>query len=533
MLLTPQVKLSKIRMKSRRFGRERRNGGHHRYFDRNQRPLDPAGDNPAAGTSEVRDPNGALFTSFAHPADSVTLLSRAGQNVTVNLTEPLGTASLIIGSLTSTTVRPDQIFVNRVSTSGNVTLTANQAITEAVGDVGNDIVANQLLLDAGTGIGTSGNPIETQVLQLEGESVTGGIHLSNVGDLTIGGSTAELRGLFTGISGNIALTNSGSIFLADVDNVQSIAGKGDITLTAIGAAADITSIVNNDALFALGDLNLSAGRDILFGTGGLNFDNDVRAGGAIFVTAGDDFHIDGNADMLANDAGTSSNGGIQILVGGDILIEDGTGTSASVAVTTGTGGILLATGAGGTLSLAANSAAAVGAGAGGVVVSADRVLIEADSGITTTGNGAVTITGSSASRNIILGSATDAAAAVELSDAELDRLFTQNAIIGTSLAGQVAVQAAITHPNANLTPAKRERRPDPGEHQLGHESHPARRRHRDAKRRHDNHHRHAQHLRRHAGSGRAGRADLLCRHGQRHQLDDHRQYGWRLPQRDE
>ena len=151
-------------------------------------------------------------------------------------------------------------------------------------------------------------------------------------------------------------------------------------MTAIGAAADINSIVNNDALFALGDLNLSAGRDILFGTAGPNFDNDVRAGGGIFVTAGNDFHIDGNADMLANDAGTGSNGGIQILVGGDILIEDGTGTSASVAVTTGTGGILLATGAGGTLSLGANSATAVGAGSGGVVVSADRVLIEVDSG---------------------------------------------------------------------------------------------------------------------------------------------------------
>ena len=40
---------------------------------------------------------------------------------------------------------------------------------------------------------------------------------------------------------------------------------------------------------------------------------------------------------------------------------------------------------------------------------------------------------------------------MELSDAELDRLFAQTTIIGTSLAGQVAVQAAITHPNANLT----------------------------------------------------------------------------------
>ena len=51
----------------------------------------------------------------------------------------------------------------------------------------------------------------------------------------------------------------------------------------------------------MGDINLSAGQDMLFGAIGVDFDNDVRAGGGIFVTAGHDFHIDGNADMLAND----------------------------------------------------------------------------------------------------------------------------------------------------------------------------------------------------------------------------------------
>ena len=85
------------------------------------------------------------------------------------------------------------------------------------------------------------------------------------------------------------------------------------------------------------------------------------------------------------------------------------------------------------------------------MVSADIVLIESDSGITAIGGGSVTINGSTAGRNIILGSATDAAAAVELSDAELDRLFTQTTIIGTDIAGQVAVISPITHPNSNLT----------------------------------------------------------------------------------
>ena len=49
--------------------------------------------NPCDGFSELRDPNGNLFITFAHPGDSVTILSRTGQNITVNLTESLGTAT--------------------------------------------------------------------------------------------------------------------------------------------------------------------------------------------------------------------------------------------------------------------------------------------------------------------------------------------------------------------------------------------------------------------------------------------------------
>ena len=342
----------------------------------------------------------------------MTILSRTGQNVTVNLTEALGTASLTIGSLTSTTVRPDLIFVNRVSTPGNVTLTANQTITEATGDVGNDIVANQLMLDAGQTIGTGGNPIETQVLQLEAETVNGGIFLGNVGDLTIGGATAELRGLFTGSTGstaNIMLTNSGSIALFDSTGSQSVTSAGNVTLTALGATANIISTVNFNAIQATGDINLSAGQDVLFGAIGTDWDNDVRAGGAISVTAGRDFQIDGDADMAANDLGTGSNGGISILAGRDILIEDDHGGGATVVVTDGTGNIVLTTGADDTFSLAANSATALFADDGNVTVNADRVLIEADSGITTAGSGSIRFTGATAGRDIVLGSATDAA----------------------------------------------------------------------------------------------------------------------------
>ena len=44
--------------------------------------------------------------------------------------------------------------------TGTVILTANQAITELGTDGAADITADELLFDAGTGIGTSGNPLE-------------------------------------------------------------------------------------------------------------------------------------------------------------------------------------------------------------------------------------------------------------------------------------------------------------------------------------------------------------------------------------
>ena len=67
-----------------------------------------------------------------------------------------------------------------------------------------------------------------------------------------------------------------------------------------------------------------------------------------------------------------------------------------------------------------------------MTVNADRILIDTDSGITISGSGAIVITGATASRKIELGSATDAAAKMKLSDAEIDRIFAKNVIIGSA-----------------------------------------------------------------------------------------------------
>lgn len=409
---------------------------------------------PGNGTSVVRDPLGNIITTFLHPADQVRVISKVGQNININFLDSLTTANFIVGSLTVPSENPDIIQIGGVLTSGVVTLAARVQVNEWGSDGATDIVAGKLYLDAGTGIGVGGNAIETQVSLLEAESVTGGIRLSNINDLTIGGAggTADLRGLWTGTSGDIVLTNQGAILLSDNSGVESIRSGGNLTLVAIGAAADISSNVNRDALLAVGNIVLSAGRDVLFGTVGSDFDNDVRAGGSITITAARDFHIDGFSDMASDDQGLATNGGVSITVGRDILIEDDNGVDASVGVTAvaSTGSVVLTTGFGGTLSLAANSPAAIQGRNGGVVISADRLLIENDSGINVSGTGTARLTTASAGRSIDIGSAVDGVTALELSDAELDRVVASTLILGSANAGQATVVGALTHSNNNL-----------------------------------------------------------------------------------
>jgi Ca2+-binding RTX toxin-like protein len=405
------------------------------------------------GTSVLRGPDGTILATFAHPADALSVISRAGQSVNVNITDSLTTANVTIGSLTTPDQNPDNIQIGSLTTSGIVTLAARGSISELGSDGGSDIVAGRLFMDAGTGIGAL-NAIETQISVLEAESVTGGINLSNIGDVTIGGAalgSADLRGLFTGTSGNITLVNEGSITLSDEDGIESVHSAGGLTLSAIGATADISSNVDQDALLAVGNIFLNAGRDVLFGTVGTDFDNDVRSGAGIFVSAGRDFHIDGFSDLAANDMGLGTNGGVTITAGRDILVDDQTGTDASIGVSSGLGGVVLTTGVGGTLVLHATSTAALFAGSGGVTVNADRMLIEADSGITTSNGGVVTLTTASAGRDINLGVATDGVTALELSDAELDRIFASNLVVGSATAGTLTVAGALTLTSNDVT----------------------------------------------------------------------------------
>ena len=213
---------------------------------------------------------------------------------------------------------------------------------------------------------------------------------------------------------------------------------------------------------------LVAGRDISLGTGGLNFDNDVRANGAVSFTAGRDINIDGFADIASDDFGNATGGFATLVAGRNISLLDVTGTDASVGAE-GSGGadVVLTTGADGLLTLNANSTATLFSSSGDVTVNADRVAIASDSGITAD-SGGVIIRPMTAGRLIDLGSMTDVAAnTLELSDAELDRITTPLLRIGSAASGNLSVTANISPVNI-MTLVATLRRYDCGYRQSGH-----------------------------------------------------------------
>lgn len=167
---------------------------------------------PGDNTSVVRDGNGTVLFTFVHPVDELGFtVSTPGVNLTVNLTDPLGAANLTIGNLTSAATSPDSITVGNVRTTGTVTLVSNGAITELGADAGADIVAGQVVLSAGTGVGTAANALETQTSAIEAETGTGGITLGNFGAVQVGGISDSVDGLEVATSGNISFTNVGTI----------------------------------------------------------------------------------------------------------------------------------------------------------------------------------------------------------------------------------------------------------------------------------------------------------------------------------
>jgi hypothetical protein len=178
-------------------------------------------------------------------------------------------------------VASDITLSSLVSGSALVKLTASGGAIIDNNLLNPDIIANDLILSAATGIG-SGNALETQVTNLQATNVNNGIEISNTGALNL---------KYLGIGSGPAISNSNgwvNISTASPLNViDEVLAFGNIGLYAGGGlTGDIN--VNNNVRSSGGYVELEADNDILVNSANISAATYIglSAGNKITQTAG-------------------------------------------------------------------------------------------------------------------------------------------------------------------------------------------------------------------------------------------------------
>ena len=296
------------------------------------------------------------------------------------------------------------------------------------------VVVPVLALSAGAGIGTAARPLQTQVNELNALTSTGGIFINNGNaapvTLNIGNGSGGVR--VTGASGDISLTNNGTI--DSLSNNDLIEGLGNVTVKALGAAADLNfgGQTVNASLLGQGLVDLEAGRDI-------NFGNGVGGGGvagfgvSLKIVAGRNLTLNGNSDVIGD-----GSGGITATAGGNITMTTPAGTLSNAPVFFTIGGpVALTTGAGGTLTIASNRPDAIISQGGNITLAADAMSIS--QGVNA-GTGNVRLQSVTAGEAISLGAALGG---LQLTNAELNLVTGTTLTIGSATAGSVSVAGTL------------------------------------------------------------------------------------------
>ena len=387
---------------------------------------------PGNNISRLRAPDGS-FIDFEHPTGDLSLLADGpGVHLTIAFTESLGAANFSVGNRANSAQTPASLVVQNVETTGRVILVSQGGIVEgADADADADIVAGGLVLIAGTGIGTPDNAIETRVAALEARTSSGGLTLTNSGDLRIGEILFDVEGVRIG-SGDMILRNLGTITISDTITNRYIieSGSGNVTLIAEGYESDILSApdIPDEPGIRLfdGDLLLRAGRDIVLGISG---GGDIEVVGEVRMQAGRDVSLLPYAFLSSGSMSAGVPGLLEINAGRDINISNFSFAVGEIRLTTGLGGALTF---GGDFSLFSYA---------NITANADRILISPDFDIQS--GGTVTLAPVEPGRPINIGSTSDSAFALELSDAELDRVIAPQLNIGSLEAGRVTLTGLV------------------------------------------------------------------------------------------
>ncbi len=250
--------------------------------------------------------------------------------------------------------------LNLNAASASIFLTAGGQIHDADGAV--DISATGLALVAAAA-GSSGNPLQTALGALEAAVGTGGLFLSNAGNLSLGGVSPDLAGVGSS-GGNIQIIAGVSILAseavrADLTGAIELRAADDITLAAlIASASGNITLAAADDIFATssGGLETESGTILLLADSNSSGGGTIQFAGDIDVGSGQVIFQLPDADGLLSGSIRGHGGlvkqGLGSLTIAPTSINTYTGTTQLLAGTLRVDGVIGAAGSAGTFFLA-------------------------------------------------------------------------------------------------------------------------------------------------------------------------------------
>ncbi|HYH37111.1 MAG TPA: MBG domain-containing protein, partial [Azospirillum sp.] len=384
----------------------------------------------ATGLVAIRPRSGSRAIALGPTTDTAAALELSDAELDRITAGTLRIGSTTSGAITvSTGLSPAN--ATTLSMATGATYTQGTGITVTAPNI--DISAAGTQTVNGT-LGTTGS------LTLTGNSMVVGGSLASTGTVTLQPYSASDSVSVAGTGGTLALT-TGTLNAVASTATNLIIGRSDGTgAITVGPYAFSTNATLRTP--GAGSAGISIGGAVSVGARTLTLDTTGTVSQSAAITAGGLELLGSGATHTLTHAGNA----VSTLAGstGTVSLTNSTSLTVGTVNTTGlttTGALTLSLG---TADTTLTTAQAVTAG-GATALTADRMALGA--ALSAAGQ-TVTLRSATPGRAVDLGSATDAAAALELSDAELDRITAGTLRIGSATSGAITVSAALSPANA-------------------------------------------------------------------------------------